>query len=179
MHEAAGFRFRWLRLGSALALAAFIAAVSLNGLSEQAFVNPYSGPVTKTDEVCLALLFVATLALGHFALSADGFLASCFQWDWIRWFGNMSYSYYLVHGLALHVVKTGLEFAGLPSRLDAGPLVALWLFSFAATVAAAATLFGVVEKRFSLRRPLSPVPQYADNADPTHSRSLAKTAGHY
>jgi peptidoglycan/LPS O-acetylase OafA/YrhL len=177
MHEAAGFRFRWLRLGSVLALAAFIAAVSLNGLSGQV-VNPYSGPVMKADEVCLASLFVSTLALGHFALSAEGFLASCFRWDWIRWFGNMSYSYYLVHGLALHVVKTGLEFAGLPPKLGAGPLVALWLFSFAVTAAAAATLFGVVEKRFSLRRP-SPLPQHPGDASATHSRSLAHTAGRY
>jgi peptidoglycan/LPS O-acetylase OafA/YrhL len=177
MREAGGFRFRWVRLGSALALAAFIAALSLNGITRQAFVSPYSGPVAQFDTVGLASLFVSTLALGYFALSSDGFLAACFRWDWIRWFGNMSYSYYLIHGFALHLLKTGLDFLALPLRLTAGPLVALWLLSFAVTVVAGATLFAAIEKRFSFRRGVSPVPHCPEGPAPTNTRSLASSAG--
>ena len=71
-------------------------------------------------------------------------------WAPLRWLGNMSYSYYLMHGL---VVRAGFAVLGrvLPDGL---PPPAFWMALvplFAATLAAGAVLFIVVEKPLSLR----------------------------
>jgi len=73
-----------------------------------------------------------------------GPLAAAFSVTPLRWLGNMSYSYYLLHGLALHAVFVLI-----------GPLEGLrfWLampIVFGWTLLPSAVLYLLVERRFSL-----------------------------
>lgn len=71
-------------------------------------------------------------------------------WAPLRWLGNMSYSYYLVHGFVVRMSMTILAHA-LPGAL---PPVAFWVLMilvFVATLAGLALLFVGVEKPMSLR----------------------------
>jgi len=95
-------------------------------------------------------LFVALFVVTLCAFAEGGRLRSLFSVTPLRWLGNMSYSYYLVHGLTLKglAVVTSHVFA----RWHPGAL-AHWAFlpcAFAATLVASTGLFVAIEKRFSL-----------------------------
>jgi len=79
-----------------------------------------------------------------------GPLAAVFSVTPLRWLGNMSYSYYLLHGLALHAAFVLI-----------GPIDGLrfWLalpVVFAWTVLPCAVLYLLIERRFSLGPHVSP-----------------------
>ena len=94
--------------------------------------------------------FLGFGALALLTLTSDGRLAHFFTAPWLRWTGNISFSFYLVHSIpmhfmslifekaALHVSPTFLYIAGLPLTL-------------ALTFAVSALLFITVEKPLSLR----------------------------
>ena len=138
----------WRRAGSIASLLAFAGALAVQGLSAEPTVGRYSGLVSDVQGWRLDLLFGATYALGYFALGGDGFLAKWFSWDWIRWFGNTSYSYYLVHGLVLHILLKGFNLIRLPQSLSIPWFLLLAVFSFLATALGGAALFLAVEKPF-------------------------------
>jgi exopolysaccharide production protein ExoZ len=86
--------------------------------------------------------------------SGRGPLARFFSWLPMRWLGNMSYSYYLMHGLALKFM------AAIAVRLvpHAAPAW-FWLAMpaiFLATIVPSFALYTLVERRFSLSAPSSP-----------------------
>lgn len=71
-------------------------------------------------------------------------------WTPLRWLGNMSYSYYLVHGFVVRAAMVALGHL-LPGGL---PVAVFWLLLpvvFAATLAGSAVLFIGVERPVSLR----------------------------
>ena len=93
-----------------------------------------------------------------------GWLAAAFSWKPGRWLGNMSYSYYLLHGLVLKGCFLALAVV-LPIRhYD------LWLFwallpaMFGVTLIPTAALFLVVERPFSLAPPRG---RRSENCGPT------------
>jgi exopolysaccharide production protein ExoZ len=95
------------------------------------------------------------LGFGLFALScfgARGYLYRWFSWTPLRWVGNMSYSYYLIHGVTLQGVALLL---GHWYHQDGR---STWIFwgvlplSILATLAASSLLYGLVEKPFSVER---------------------------
>ena len=95
------------------------------------------------------------VGFGLFALScfgARGWLYRWFSWTPLRWVGNMSYSYYLIHGLALQGVALLL---GHWHPHDGRSGWIFWAFlplSVLATLAASSLLYGLVEKPFSVER---------------------------
>ncbi len=94
--------------------------------------------------------------------AGGGWLVRLMSRDALRWLGNMSYSYYLLHGLALQALRMALDVVLGPRPFPA-PLFWLWFpLSFLLTVAAVTPLFVLVEKRYSLaravRRPLNAPP---------------------
>ena len=146
----------WRQAGSIASLAAFGGALAVEGLGAAPTLALYSGLVVDIEGWRLGLLFAATYALGYFALYGDGFLVKWFRWDWIRWFGNISYSYYLVHGLVLHILLRAFELIRVPHSLSLLSFMLLFVFSFLATSLGGAVLFLAVEKPFlSGRRKLN------------------------
>lgn len=110
---------------------------------------PINGSVGSALKVSILFVAFFTLCLVCFR-SPSSWLPRTFSWTPLRWLGNMSYSYYLLHGLAL---KAG--FLALSKQLAAasyGP----WLFwvllppMFVLTLMPSAVLFLLVERPFSL-----------------------------
>jgi exopolysaccharide production protein ExoZ len=105
------------------------------------------------------IIFHATVMVMAFSLLCyvclgglpEGWLTRAFSVAPLRWLGNASYSYYLIHGLALKAA-----FMLLVWFLPPSPLLGDWLFwalllpFFLATLVPAAALFVLVEKRWSL-----------------------------
>jgi peptidoglycan/LPS O-acetylase OafA/YrhL len=107
-------------------------------------------------------LFAVLFAVVLVAFVAEGPVRSIFSVAPLRWLGNMSYSYYLMHGLTLKAL--GLFIARAFPNRHPGP-AAHWTFmpfGLAATLVTSTILFCMVEKRFSLApkrpMPLPPVP---------------------
>jgi exopolysaccharide production protein ExoZ len=143
----------WRRAGSIASLLLFGGLLVEEGLRVEPTWARYSGLVFDGQGWRLYLLFASTYALGYFALGGEGFLAKWFSRDWLRWFGNISYSYYLVHGLVLHILVKALDLIRLPQSLSSPSFLLLCGFSFLATAVGGAMLFLAVEKPFlRLRR---------------------------
>jgi exopolysaccharide production protein ExoZ len=99
-----------------------------------------------------AALLVATYAsLALLTLRSGSLLSRIFCYTPLRWTGNISYSFYLIHGFVLNAVALvvgHLTWAKTNPRL-AAPL--LFVLAGAATYATATGLFLVIEKPWSLR----------------------------
>jgi peptidoglycan/LPS O-acetylase OafA/YrhL len=90
----------------------------------------------------------------HASYCGRGPLARFFSWQPMRWLGNMSYSYYLMHGLTLKILSmVAVRIAG-----HAGPSL-FWLAMpgiFLATIVPSFALYAIVERRFSLSPTATP-----------------------
>ncbi|MCC6536976.1 MAG: acyltransferase [Bryobacterales bacterium] len=126
-----------------LALAAALAAMPL----------PLQGNVGFAVKICILFVAFFVLCLACFR-TPHGWLAVGFSWTPARWLGNMSYSYYLLHGLILK--GAFWMFARLVPAGDYGSGL-FWVLlplMFGTTLAPSAALFIGVERPFSLvRRP--------------------------
>ena len=149
LSETCHFRLRWVRFGDCAALAVFGCSLTLAGLKGQPVFTEYCGPILSHSSFQLGFLFASTYALGYFALAGGGLLSQSLSWDWLRWFGNISYSYYLTHGVVLHSLRILLDFLHMPARLSPLPFLTLSIASFVATVAVSSIVFLAIEKRFS------------------------------
>jgi exopolysaccharide production protein ExoZ len=97
-------------------------------------------------------LFVTVFWLSLYALHYNGYLNKFFSWDPLRWIGNMSYSYYLIHGLVLHGLKQ-LGYGIFPQPPYSSPAMAcLLLAALLLTLAGSSVLFLLIEKPFSLAK---------------------------
>lgn len=98
----------------------------------------------------LMILFVAFFVLCYACFCANGVTSRIFCWTPIRWLGNMSYSYYLLHGLTLRVAFEGLESVYQSSAQEA------WMFwimlppMFLASLLTTGILFVAIERPYSL-----------------------------
>ena len=103
--------------------------------------------LTRTGMECIQA--GAFFVLCAVCFRGAGLVSRWMSWTPLRWLGNMSYSYYLVHGL---VVKAVMEVVarvftgGLPAGLFWGLLPVLFVMS----VAVSAGLFVIVERPYSL-----------------------------
>jgi peptidoglycan/LPS O-acetylase OafA/YrhL len=95
-------------------------------------------------------MFASFWILALFCFAFNGILNRIFRWTPMRWLGNISYSYYLIHGLTL-VALSQVCHRVLPPRGHSPALVVAFLgLGFAATVVTATILFVLVEKPYSL-----------------------------
>lgn len=77
-------------------------------------------------------------------------LPQAFSWTPLRWLGNMSYSYYLVHGLALHAGFLVVSKLAPPSGAESALFWLLLPPMLALTLVASAPFFLWIERPFSL-----------------------------
>jgi exopolysaccharide production protein ExoZ len=201
LSEAIGLRYLNFRLGAAGEVVAiglfvptlhFVALVKLHP-SELTFLpgSPNWLPVYRTLS-----LAVTGSAVALYAFSFDRLLNRAFSQAPLRWLGNMSYSYYLIHGRALHAFATCLARV-FPQ--DTRSALSFWLLLPAALLVTFGTsdaLFLLVEKPLSLvsktmasAKPLalplageSEAPVSIVNHDPVnvdfYKRTPSRQAGH-
>jgi peptidoglycan/LPS O-acetylase OafA/YrhL len=105
-------------------------------------------------------LFVAGFLLPAAAFAGRGPVACGLAWRPLRWLGNMSYSYYLAHGLVLEAVFRALRLVW-PGVVGLGD-AAWWVLlvpAFLATLVGSAALFLAVERPFSILPAARPAPR--------------------
>lgn len=118
-------------------------------------------PHTCRDALTAGACFLFCL----YCFGFDGALSKLFSRAPLRWLGNMSYSYYLIHGLTLQAVALLLTHWLPPTGANT---LLFWAFlpcAFATTLVSATILFALVEKPLSLRH-------LRAAALPTHGASL-------
>ncbi|ODT33993.1 MAG: acyltransferase [Hydrogenophaga sp. SCN 70-13] len=120
---------------------------------------PWDGTVGAALDALSLCLGFSLLCLACFR-APQAPLARLFSWSPLRWLGNMSYSYYLIHGLALKAAFLAM------SVLMPGAAFGSWFFwalmpvMFALTLLPSVALFLAVERPFSLA-PGAPRPRDA------------------
>ena len=129
-------------ISSALGLAALIAGLL-------AMLLPVSGTSGSMFKIMVLYAAFFLLCFACFR-NASGWLPQAFSWTPLRWLGNMSYSYYLLHGLAL---KAGFMVFSKVVPASGSEQWVFWLMMpvmFALTLVASVVLFLAVERPFSL-----------------------------
>jgi exopolysaccharide production protein ExoZ len=143
--------FRLPKWGEPVASISFIVVLVLIGVSK---LN--SGPVelilSRVPGFYSPLLFITLFFLVSYGLFVKGTLCSFFSWTPLRWVGNMSYSYYLIHGLTLQGLNLMLSmlFPGL--RLYSFMLFVTLLVGLTATIAVSCILYLLIEKPLSINK---------------------------
>jgi exopolysaccharide production protein ExoZ len=98
-----------------------------------------------------AVLFVAFFWVCFTCFSApSGSFARSFSWTPMRWLGNISYSYYLIHGLTVKAAFFLLAIVLPPRPVGAWFFWALMPLVFIATLITSVSLFLGIERPFSL-----------------------------
>ncbi len=103
--------------------------------------------------VAFCALFIACFLLCASALSGAGLVAKTLAAPPLRWLGAMSYSFYLLHGLALKATFISLAIVWPADGQEPALFWLLLPLAFGAALAGAACLFLAVERLFSLRIP--------------------------
>lgn len=157
--------------GGHVRLAMFIAGILLHEAMGARGVPTPSGPVgglalalgllgtlLPWDGTIGAALDTLLLCLSFFLVCLACFrapqapLARLFSWAPMRWLGNMSYSYYLIHGLALKAAFLAMSVLVPSAAFGSWFFWALMPVMFAITLVPSAALFLAVERPFSLAR---------------------------
>ncbi len=119
------------------------------GLSAQALPLPGSAG----DTLRVLALFVAFFSLCFCCFAdPDSRVRRAFEWTPLRWFGNMSYSFYMVHALPMQFIALVVA-AVIPASAETGPLLFWGLLPvmFAGALLPAVLLYLFVERPFSLK----------------------------
>lgn len=133
--------------------------------------------VTPGAAILLTPYKAMTLSTAFFLLCLHSFryrglLQRVFSWAPLRWLGNMSYSYYLVHGLALSAVGSVVGRFLPPNEHSTVAFGFVFVLSFAAAWLAATALFLGVERPWSLD-----VPSLGRTKTAVHGLSLGVSPG--
>jgi exopolysaccharide production protein ExoZ len=120
------------------------------GLALMPVKVPVSGGISMKASVLFVCFFL--LCFSCFC-DRDSFLAKAFSWTPIRWLGNMSYSYYLIHGLSLKIAFNLLAMLLIPAKYNSQAFFWTMLpVAFLITLLPATAFFLLIERPFSLVR---------------------------
>jgi peptidoglycan/LPS O-acetylase OafA/YrhL len=96
------------------------------------------------------LLFVSFFVFTFACFDSQGVLKRIFSWRPLRWLGNMSYSYYLIHALTVNAAAMALARVYPTDNKSQALYWALLPLIFFLTLITSTALFVLVERRFSL-----------------------------
>jgi len=116
-----------------------------------AMALPLHDDVSLSLKIAVVFICMYTLCLTCFG-RPEGWLPTALSVAPLRWLGNMSYSYYLLHGLTLKAGFLVMKHVLPPASVGDGVLL-FWLLMpvmFAATLLPSAVLFLTIERPFSL-----------------------------
>jgi peptidoglycan/LPS O-acetylase OafA/YrhL len=120
--------------------------------------------------------FIFTLA----CFTSRSLLQRMFSWTPLRWLGNMSYSYYLIHGLTLKAIGFVVLRLIAPGTLSTAAFWIGYPIFFFLTLVSSTILFVVVERRFSIlpavSKPAQSVPASSGEEPLASLSSEGKTA---
>lgn len=111
-------------------------------------VQGYTGETLKTAILFFAFLVLCLACFNH----PTSWLPRLFSWHPLRWLGNMSYSYYLLHGLALKAAFLVLSKLAMPGNYGAGLFWMLLPAMFMLTLVPTGILFLLIERPYSLTK---------------------------
>jgi peptidoglycan/LPS O-acetylase OafA/YrhL len=130
-----------------------VAAVFLMNILAIGLVGATHGEIavglSKARHFYAPLLLLSLPSFSLYAMFFNGFLARIFSWSYLRWVGNMSYSYYLIHGLALNGVQLVVNHFFPPAPRLVVFDVLLFVLCISFTIFCGALLFVFVEKPLS------------------------------
>lgn len=158
--------------GLLVRLAMFVAGIllyeALNGLQWRplgplpalvVLVAGLAGTLIRTPGFMGSLIYTVAAFIAYFTVclacfgNPSSWLPRAFSWTPLRWLGNMSYSYYLIHGLTL---KAAFKVADAVLPVSSGGAWVFWALlapAYAVTLVTSAALFLLVEQPFSLAPP--------------------------
>lgn len=180
-----GFAVYCTHFGGPARLIMFIAGILLHeALRRPTFAAPSSAlvlglliagllattiSIEGTYMVKMLVLFASFFTLCYACFSDPGtWLARGFSWTPMRWLGNMSYSYYLLHGMALKVGFMLLLALWPTTQHEALFFFGVMPLMFFATLLPSAGLFLLIERPFSL----APAPPKRSAPDPAASSAI-------
>jgi len=142
---------KWLsKRGEFLAIGAYCTALMTLSLFELSSTGIAFHPhfPNRSFPSWTLLLMVGLFGLTTYTVYFNGILRPIFNLKPLRWLGNMSYSYFLCHGIALNAIAFALR----TFRKPQSPLffLALLCLNLVTTVAVSFLVFLLIEKRFSL-----------------------------
>lgn len=111
-------------------------------------VQGYAGETQKTAILFFAFLVLCLVCFNH----PTSWLPRLFSCRPLRWLGNMSYSYYLLHGLALKAAFLMLSKVATPGDYSAGLFWMLLPAMFMLTLVPTSILFLLIERPYSLAK---------------------------
>lgn len=145
--------------GEYIAIVAFCLNVILIGFAHPPKIGSGAIVLTSVPVHYSTPLFATMFFLTLYGLFYEGLLARIFCWHWLRFVGNISYSFYLIHGLALHGLRGVLSSLSLATPHTPAPFLALFALSLAVAISAAALLYLGVEKPFlEMKKPNQGIP---------------------
>jgi exopolysaccharide production protein ExoZ len=133
-----------LVIASYLGILVFIGVVRLESLTTETIVPKYP------SILLISLLWMGLFGLTMYCLSFDGALKRLFSYAPLRGLGNMSYSYFLLHGFVLNGVAFCIQHLIGPTEPSVLLFVGLFTVNLLLTLLASLALFLLIEKPFSL-----------------------------
>ena len=122
-------------------------------------LSPSGGAIQPSDETLpgqaayrYSALFVGFFLLTLASVNPLGFLHRFFSWTPMRWLGNISYSFYLIHAATLKGLALLLTLLVPPTGNEPHLFVLMLFISLAASLVTSTILFRFVEKPYSLTR---------------------------
>ena len=137
------------RSGEFVAAALFALTLLAVGLFGS-HVGPVVLVLEKIPRFYVISLFASGLLFILYSISYRGFLGRIFSWDPLRRVGNMSYSYYLIHGLTLKSMEVVAQRAILSAHLSVPVFLLLFVSCLSATLITAGVLYLGIERPLSL-----------------------------
>ncbi len=132
----------FVAVGGAFALYVLMA---INPVAVPHMLNGAFPPVTR-----IVIINLAFMILVYRSVFTAGLAAKVFSWTPLRWLGNISYSFYLMHGLGLHGMFMALGKVWRPDDTGLATFALLLPVAFVASLAVSLPIYLLIERPLSL-----------------------------